>query len=428
VAVQLSRKVIHETLEGTPTVFIHGVGSSLECWNAVIEHFDPPGPVVCYDLRGHGDSPKIPGPYDLDDFISDHVGLLAELGFDKANVVGFSLGGLIAQAIAIRRPESVERVAILGAIAGRTADERAAVLRRLASVEESGPAGTAAQGPGRWFTDGFAASHPEVVSRMMERLASTDRAGYEAAYRVLATNDLAAELHRILAPALVMTGEGDVGSPPHMSELMAHRIPNAELVIAEGTKHGMLEERPERVARELSRFLRGDKNQNGELRAAGLGVRSDVLGDEYVERAMKNVDPLSAEFQQFITQYCWGEIWTDDRLSRRDHSLLTLAMTAALGKTKELEAHTRGALRNGITPDELAAVLRQITVYCGVPAGVGAARAMRGVLYPDNDSSRPHTFDGRAVVRDGAGEGGAGADPATPPPGDALSPVSPDGA
>lgn len=421
-AVQLNRKVTHGALKGTPTVFIHGVGSSIECWNAVLEHFDPPGPVVCYDLRGHGESPKIPGPYQLDDFVEDHVGLLAELGFERANVVGFSLGGLIAQAIASRRPESVERVAILGAIAGRTADERAAVLRRLEAVEASGPVGTAAQGPGRWFTDDFAASHPDVVSRMMERLASTDRAGYEAAYRVLATNDLAGELHRIIAPALVMTGEGDVGSPPHMAQLMALRIPNAELVIIEGTKHGMLEERPERVARELSRFLRGGRNRIGELRAAGLAMRRGVLGDEYVERAMKNVDQLSAEFQQFITQYCWGEIWTDDRLSRRDHSLLTLAMTAALGKTNELEAHTRGALRNGITPDELAAVLRQITVYCGVPAGVGAARAMRGVLYPDKDGSGSHAFGGsaQAVPLDGEGEGGAGAKPAAAAPGDEL--------
>lgn len=428
-AVQLSREVTHGALKGMPTVLIHGVGSSRESWNEVLQHLDPPGPVVRYDLRGHGESPKVPGPYELGDFVDDHVGLLAELGVAKANVVGFSLGGLITQAIAIRHPELVERAVILGAIAGRTADERGAVLQRLAAVEAVGPAGIAAKGPGRWFTDGFVTSRPEIVSSKMEQLASTDRAGYEAAYRVLARNDLAGELHHILAPTLVMTGEGDVGSPPRMSALMARRIPNAELVIMQGTKHGMLEERPELVARELSRFLQDGKNPIGELRAAGLRARRDVLGEEYVERALKNVDPLSAEFQQFITQYCWGEIWTDDRLSRRDHSLLTLAMTAALGKTKELEAHTRGALRNGITPDELAAVLRQITVYCGVPTGVGAVRAMRGVLYHDQDGGTTRSPQGAThAAHDSGGEGGAGANPAAAAPGDGLSSISPDGA
>ena len=426
-AVHLSREVTHGAADGTPTVFIHGVGSSIECWDGVLEHFEPPGPVIRYDLRGHGESPKVPGPYELDDFVDDYVGLLGELGFGRANIVGFSLGGLIAQAIAIRRPESVERVAIMGAVAGRTADERAAVLRRLEAVEKSGPAGIAAQGSDRWFTDDFAASHPDVVSRQMQRLASTDRAGYEAAYRVLATNDLVGELHRIGAPTLVMTGEGDVGSPPHMSQLMALRIPNAEVVIIEGTKHGMLEECPERVARELSRFLRSGNNPSGELRAAGLRVRRDVLGDEYVERALTNSDPLSAEFQQFITQYCWGEIWTDGRLSRRDHSLLTLAMTAALGKVKELEAHTHGALRNGITPAELAAVLRQITVYCGVPAGVGAASAMRAVLIRDQNGAGGPSANGatHTAARDTDGEAAVDLKPTAAAPGDGVRPIRP---
>lgn len=399
--VELSREIVHEDAEGTPTVFIHGVGSSREAWDHVIEHLELPGPIVRYDLRGHGDSPKVPGPYELGDFVEDHVALLADLGIDKANVVGFSLGGLIAQAIAVRHPETVERLVIMGAIAGRTRKEWEAVTARLALVEESGPAGVAAQGGERWFTEEFAARHPEAVERMLARLAANDRAGYEASYRVLATNDLVGELHRITAPSLVMTGEGDVGSPPRMARLMAFRIPNAELVIVDKTKHGMLEERPVLVAQELSRFL-GATNESGELRSAGLAVRREVLGDEYVDRALKHIDPLSAEFQNFITQYCWGEIWTDDRLTRRDRSLLTLGMTAALGRTKELEAHTHGALRNGITAEELVAVLRQITVYCGVPAGVSAAAAMRSVLTPAHDGP-PAKREGASASSDGHG-------------------------
>jgi alkylhydroperoxidase/carboxymuconolactone decarboxylase family protein YurZ len=116
------------------------------------------------------------------------------------------------------------------------------------------------------------------------------------------------------------------------------------------------------------------------LNEDGLAVRREVLGAEYVDRALARQGPLEAEFQEFVTDYCWGDVWTDERLSRRERSLLVLGMTAALGRLGEFEIHTRGALNNGVTTDELAAVLRQIAVYCGVPAGVGAAAAMRNVL------------------------------------------------
>lgn len=116
------------------------------------------------------------------------------------------------------------------------------------------------------------------------------------------------------------------------------------------------------------------------MNEAGLAVRREVLGPDYVARALDPDDEISQEFQEFITQYCWTDVWTDDRLARRERSLLVLGMTAALGRTSEFESHVRGALRNGVTPGELAAVLRQITVYCGVPAGVGCSAAMRRAI------------------------------------------------
>lgn len=121
------------------------------------------------------------------------------------------------------------------------------------------------------------------------------------------------------------------------------------------------------------------------LLTEGMQVRREVLGAAYVERATAPTDDLTAAFQPFMTSYCWGEIWTDDTLPRRERSMLVLAMTAALGRTAELEAHTLGALRNGVTESELLAVLKQITVYCGVPAGVTALRAMRQVISNFNE-------------------------------------------
>lgn len=112
----------------------------------------------------------------------------------------------------------------------------------------------------------------------------------------------------------------------------------------------------------------------------GLKVRREVLGDDYVDRSMKNADAFNKPFQEIVSEYCWGLCWTDETLTRRERSILNLGMIAALGKMHEFELHFRGALRNGLTPDELRAVLIQIAVYCGIPVGVDCFRTAKKVL------------------------------------------------
>src|SRR5512134_2635566 len=112
----------------------------------------------------------------------------------------------------------------------------------------------------------------------------------------------------------------------------------------------------------------------------GLAVRRAVLGDEYVDRAMKNADAFNKPFQEVVSEYCWGLCWSDETLTRRERSILNLGMIAALGKVSEFELHLRGALRNGLTRDELRAVLIQIAVYCGIPVGVDCFRAAKNAL------------------------------------------------
>ena len=116
------------------------------------------------------------------------------------------------------------------------------------------------------------------------------------------------------------------------------------------------------------------------LMDAGLGVRRAVLGDEYVDRAMKNADDFNKPFQEMVSEYCWGLCWSDETLSRRDRSILNLGMIAALGKMHEFELHLRGAIRNGLTKEELQAVLIQIAVYCGIPVGVDCFRTAKQVI------------------------------------------------
>ena len=112
----------------------------------------------------------------------------------------------------------------------------------------------------------------------------------------------------------------------------------------------------------------------------GLAKRRKVLGEEYVDRALNNVDDFNRDFQRILTQYCWGEAWGDDTLSPRERSILNLGMIAALGKMEEFQSHFRGALRNGLTPNELRAVLTQIAIYCGIPVGVDCFRLAKAVL------------------------------------------------
>lgn len=117
-----------------------------------------------------------------------------------------------------------------------------------------------------------------------------------------------------------------------------------------------------------------------DLKSLGLSVRREVLGDRYVDAALAKADEFSNPFQDFLNEVCWGKAWGDEALSRRQRSLLNLGMLAALGRMHEFETHFRGALRNGLTRDELRAALIQIAVYCGVPAAVECFRAAARVL------------------------------------------------
>ena len=115
----------------------------------------------------------------------------------------------------------------------------------------------------------------------------------------------------------------------------------------------------------------------------GLEIRKAVLGEAYVANALKNADDFNKPFQEIVSEYCWGLCWTDETLSRRERSILNLGMIAALGKKEEFELHFRGALRNGLTPEELRSVLIQIAVYCGIPVGVDCFRIAKAVFAAD---------------------------------------------
>jgi len=119
---------------------------------------------------------------------------------------------------------------------------------------------------------------------------------------------------------------------------------------------------------------------NKELFDKGLKVRREVLGSEYVDNAIKNADDFSRPLQEFVTEYCWGELWNRPGLDRKSRSMLNLAMLAALNRPHEIKLHIRGAINNGMTKDEIKEVFLQVGVYCGVPAAVDAFRSAREVF------------------------------------------------
>ncbi len=112
----------------------------------------------------------------------------------------------------------------------------------------------------------------------------------------------------------------------------------------------------------------------------GLEIRKSVLGKEFVENAIKSADDFSRPMQELVTEYCWGAGWGREQLDRKTRSMLNLAMISALNRPHELKLHIAGALKNGVTRDEIREVFMQVAIYCGVPAGVDSFRSAREVF------------------------------------------------
>jgi len=116
------------------------------------------------------------------------------------------------------------------------------------------------------------------------------------------------------------------------------------------------------------------------LRELGLKTRAEVLGQKYVDAAMNNRNAFNSGLQELLNEYCWGAGWNGPGLSRKERSMINLAMLTALGRTHEVATHVRGAKNNGLTNEQIAAVFLQTAVYCGVPAAVDSFRAANTVI------------------------------------------------
>jgi 3-oxoadipate enol-lactonase/4-carboxymuconolactone decarboxylase len=226
----------------------------------------------------------------------------------------------------------------------------------------------------RWFAPGFVDRRPEVAAALVDALRDTDDESYAQACEALADFDVIDRLGEITTPVLAIAGADDIPTPPEGLARIAAGVKDGRLIVLHGVGHLAPAEAAERVAELIAGHVRPDTY------TAGMTVRRQVLGDAHVDRAVANTTEFTADFQEFITEYAWGTIWTRPGLDRRSRSLITLTALIARGHHEELAMHLRAARRNGLTNDEIKELIMQTAIYCGVPDANTAFRIAGRVL------------------------------------------------
>jgi 3-oxoadipate enol-lactonase len=235
---------LHGPADAPVVVLSSSLGATRAMWDPQVPGLAERHRVVTYDTRGHGGSPAPDGPYSLDDLTDDLVALLDRLGVERASVVGLSLGGMTGMRLAAREPGRVDRLALMCTSAKVDPE---GFLDRAAQARAGGTAPLAPTVVGRWLTPAHAAAHPELVAELEAMVAAADDEGYAACCEAIAALDLRADLPRIAAPTLVVSGADDPATPPEHQRLIAEGIPGAQLLTVSPGAHLANLEQPERV-------------------------------------------------------------------------------------------------------------------------------------------------------------------------------------
>ncbi|MET8584589.1 4-carboxymuconolactone decarboxylase [Streptomyces collinus] len=395
------------------------LGTTWHMWDRQVPELTKQWRVFRFDLPGHGGAPARPAGL-VGELADRLLATLDALGVQRFGYAGCALGGAIGLELALRRPERLASLALVAASPRfGTADE---FRQRGVVVRSNGLDPIARSAPDRWFTGGFAAAQPAITEWAVQMVRTTDPGCYIAACEALAGFDVRPELGRVGVPTLVLVGSDDRVTGPAEARTLVAGIPDARLAVVPGASHLVPVEQPAAVTDLLVRHFSTAWQQpfdtgqtalpaapvNPALAAApqfapraeiapavvpqaqpfgepdrygtGLKVRREVLGDAHVDRVLAQADDFSGDFQELVTRYAWGEVWDRPGLDRRTRSCVTLTALVAGGHLEELAAHTRAALRNGLTPDEIKEVLLQAAVYCGVPAANSAFRVAQQVI------------------------------------------------
>ncbi|BBX21979.1 3-oxoadipate enol-lactonase [Mycolicibacter terrae] len=347
--------------------------SATALWGGAAERLAGHLRVVGWDLPGHGRGPA--APFRIPDLAAGVLALVDDIAPRAAfHYAGDSIGGAVGLQLLLDAPDRVSSATLLctGATIGRAEDW----ATRATTVRTSGTGAIIELSRQRWFAPAFADRQPELIAALSDALRRTDNESYAQACEALADFDVTARLAEITAPVLAIAGSEDVATPPESLRRIASGVEHGRLVILDGVGHLAPLEAPNATAGLILDHLAvGDP-----VYTAGMSVRREVLGDAHVDRAIAHTTEFTADFQDLITRYAWGSVWTRDGLDRRSRSIITLTALVARGHHDELALHLRAARRNGLSNDEIKEVLLQTAVYCGVPDANTAFRIAAQVL------------------------------------------------
>lgn len=358
-------------------LFAHPLGMSQDVWCDVIRALHGRYRCISWDLPGHGASAPVNAPISARDLADDARALLAGLEIEQCHFVGTSIGGVIGQALLREAPELIQGVVLTntGAVIGSPDawQERAARVRREGLGQLAGELSQ------RWFDAAYKRSSPAGATGWAHQLARTDDESYARLCELLAATDFRGQLGAVDVHVQLVAGAGDPATPVATLQALADEMPDARLDTLADVAHVPSVEAPGVFAERLPRWL--DPETRGRRAPCtydeGLDTRKSALGAEHVERASKSTTTLDAPFQELITRFAWGELWSNPDLSRSQRSLITVAVLAALGRDGELVLHLKTAKRIGVTEPELRQALMHVAIYAGVPAANHAFKLAR---------------------------------------------------
>ena len=229
---------------GVPVVLSHALGLDLSMWGGLAAALSAQHPTLRYDHRGHGGSATPQGTYSLDELVDDAARLIREWGRGPVVFVGLSLGGMVAQGLAIRHPELVLGLVLANTTAQYPAAAQAAWQARIGAVESGGMAAIAAMVVERYLHADFRAAHPEFTTALHEQLLRANAAGYAATCHAVRAVDWLDSLAAIQCPTLVLAGARDIGAPPAMGQSIAERIAGARFEVFAEASHLSVAEQP----------------------------------------------------------------------------------------------------------------------------------------------------------------------------------------
>lgn len=362
---------------GTPGAPLLVLGPSLgtsaeSLWGAAAPFLAHRFHLLAWDLPGHGISPMPAGPFSITDLASAVLSAVQNAtGGTRVppfTYAGVSVGGAVGLDLLLNHGELISSAILLATAARFTGTNW---HERATNVRASGCPSMVEHSSRIWFSEGFLGRRPAQGAALLHALQEADSEGYARVCEALADFNVRDRLPEIAVPVLTIAGSEDPATPPAVLKEIAEGVTHGRVVQLDSAAHLPPVEQPARVATEI--IIHADGARRGrDVFDAGMRVRRSVLGDEHVDHATVASTPLTAEFQDLITRYAWGTIWTRPGLDRRTRSLITITALVAHGHHNELAMHLRAARRNGVTLSEIRETLLQAAIYCGVPAANAA--------------------------------------------------------